>query len=273
MIKSYECNPDYNVRFSKYVGVNHEMLKEYSKLYDIYDRIYPEYKIKVQIAKCNVWNIEINSIKSLLESAKINEVEKLLLEDHKNTLQKEAWECCEELYRIYHEELSQVYPNANEFLVKIEGACIGLEKPVTRHNFDFEKYIKLSPTEKIRLRIAQSGMLNTEKFALGRRKRSLKIDIFEKMFLNYRIQILDDCVWHNSNCIRHIFCEELPRGSSDVEEIYEEMIKALNLVNKTYLTWRYRNNLEYYKYPYDFERPSDTSPVEWGSPLYKWKTG
>ena len=164
MIKSYECNPDYHIRSNKDVGVDNDMLREYSKLCGTYSIIHPGYKMKAQIAKCNVWKIEINSIKRLRESARINEMEKLLLEDHKNTLQKEAWECREELYRVYHEELSQVYPDTDEFLEKIEGACIGLEKPVTKRNIDFEKYIKLSPAEKIRLRIAQSCMLKMEKF-------------------------------------------------------------------------------------------------------------
>ena len=93
------------------------------------------------------------------------------------------------------------------------------------------------------------------------------------MFLNYRIYFLDNCINHNKNYVRRIFCEELPRDSPDIEELFEEMTKAMIKINNSFLKWRYKDNLEYYKYPCDFERPNNILPYEWGSSSVYWKTG
>lgn len=272
MIKSYNCNPNWTVHDYD-IHSEYDMLKGYTIFYEVYDRIELEYKIEMLIAKCKVWNIEINSIKMLLESTIINEIEKLLLEDHKNMLQNEAWECREELYQVYHGELSQSNPHAEVFLEKIENVCICLEEPVTKRNIDFDKYIKLSHAEKIKLRIAQSRMLDMEIFALVRRQKSLVIDIFENMFLNYRIDFLQSCITHNDRYIRRIFFENISRDSPEVNKIFEEIMKAdISIAIITY-TWECKYNLERFRYPYDFERPNNVSPIEWGDPTVYWKTG
>lgn len=242
---------------------------EYSELCTKYDKLPPEEKIKVQISKYYVWKVEINSIKWIWKSAKLNDIEKLLLEDQQNVLQKEAWECREEIYRLYHNELPQNYPEAEKLLKKIEGAHVSLEMPVTKRNIDFDKYITLSPMERILLLISQSRMLEVERLAVSRRRKSLKIDEYERPFLNYRLYFLSECISTIPKCITFTFATGFTRDSPEAKEFYKK-IQGLDFP----ILFRDHNfaDKEHYRYPYDFKRPNEVPPDEWKHPNIKWKT-
>jgi hypothetical protein len=264
MIKSYEHSLSSNKASGTISG---EVIK-YSKLYAIYNELPPEEKIKVQISKYNVWNIEINSIKSLHESSRINEMEKLLLEDHQNILQTEAWECRKEIDRIFQEEIPQNYLEADKILEKIKNVYISLEVTTGRRIIDFEKYINLSPVEKIRLLISQKNMIYMEQCALDRRRKSLKLDEYEMLFLNYRINFLSKCALIIHDCIIFTFYKYFKRGSPRVKEFYEEILSSGNYIGGNN---KFRGK-EYCRYPYDFKRPDNVPPNQWGSPNYDWNT-
>jgi hypothetical protein len=249
-----------------YSNVPHNnMLEEYSELCAKYITLPREEKIKVQIAKYYVWKLEITLIKKLLTSKKINDLEKLLLEDQQNLLRKEAGKCREEMHRLYHNELPQNYPEVYKFMEKIEG-YVSLEAPVTKRNIDLEKYITLSPMDRIRLLASQSKILEIEKDALARRRESHKIDEYEKLFLNYRIKILSECIEIISKSITLTFAKGFTRDSPELKEFYREIGRI------SYSDWKFKGK-EYYRYPYDFKRPNEVPPDEWGSPDINWKTG
>ena len=199
-------------------------VKQYSESCAAYSKYPPATKLEVQMIKYSVWNVEINSIKRLLESTKITEMEKLLLEDHQNILQKEAWECRDEAYRLYEEFLPN--PRIYKVLEEEVGAHNSLDLPVTKRNIDFEKYVTLSPVEKIHLLISQQNMLEMEMFALGKRRESLQLIEGEKQFLNYRIKILKKCISIISECITLTFYQYFKRDSPAAIEFYEEMLRA-----------------------------------------------
>jgi hypothetical protein len=266
MIISYRLSNSPNYTIDSY----YDMVKGYSKLCANYNKLPAEEKIKVQISKYHVWKVEINSIKRLIKSEKITDIEKLLLEDQQNILQKEAWGCREEIYRLYHKELPQNDQGADKFLEKIEGEHIILEMPVTKCNIGFEKYVSLSPIEKIRLLISQSNMLEMELFALAMRRESLKMHEYESLFLNYRIDILKKCISRISLSITITFYKEFKRDTPGMEKYYEEILRKGSEI----LHSRYKFlGKEECRYPYDFKRPNEVPTDEWGSPEIDWKTG
>lgn len=244
---------------------NNDMLEEYSELCAKYNTLPREEKIKVQIAKYYVWKLELNLIEKVGKSKKINDLEKLLLEDQQNILQKESWECREEMHRLYRSELPQNYPEVYNFMEKIEGYVI-LEAPVTKRNISLEKYITLSPMDRIGLLISQSKMFKIEMSALARRRESHKIDEYEKLFLNYRIKILYECTERISMSETLTFAKGFTRDSPGVKEFFHE------IGGISYSNWKFKGK-EYYRYPYDFKRPDEVPPDEWGSPDINWKTG
>ena len=268
MIKSY--GKAYGQTQQKYrlVFPYDNKVEQYSDSCAAYSKYPPDTKLGVQIVKYGVWNVEINSIKRLLESTKITKMEKLLLEDHQNILQKEAWECRGEAYRLYEEVLTN--PAIDKVLEEEVGAHNSLELPVTKRNIDFEKYVTLSPVERIHLLISQQNMLEMEMFALGKRRESLQLIEGEKQFLNYRIKILEKCISIISECITLTFYQYFKRDSPAAIEFYEEMLRAgpgLGYTAKIF------PGKEYLRYPYDFKRPNEVPPDEWGSPDLNWKTG
>lgn len=238
---------------------------EYSKLCAKYNTLPSEEKLKMQIAKYYVWELELKLIKKLKNSSKINDLEKLLLEDQQNLLQREIWECMNEMHRLNSTENIQNFPKEYIIMEKIRG-YVGSEEPVTKRNINFEKYITLSPIERIHLLISQSKILDIEKNALARRRDSHKIHEYEKLFLNYRIEILSKCVEIISMSITLTFAKEFTRDSPGVKEFYSE-IRGISYFNRKF------KSKEYYRYPYDFKRPGEVPPDEWGSPDINWKTG
>jgi hypothetical protein len=266
MIKSYGLS--YTDRYSApYLSDNDR--KEY---YEVCNNADVNSKIVMQLAKYNVWKVEINSIKRLRESNRISEMERLLLEDHQNLLQNEAWECGMKIYSLYKDEPPLNFIKENKISGKIGSIDINLEKPIAERNISYERYHTYSYLDKIRLRIAQHHMLKMEQYALERRYKSRKIHTLEYVYLEFRGSILSECIDLNSKYIMHIFYKEIPRDSPELKESYEEIVRA-RLVFKYESDWEHINDFEYYRYPYDFERPDKVSPIDWISPKNDWKTG
>ena len=141
--------------------------------------------------------------------------------------------------------------------------------PVTKRNIDFEKYITLSPMERILLLISQSRMLEVERLAVSRRRKSLKIDEYERPFLNYRLYFLSECISMIPKCITFTFATGFTRDSPMAKEFYKE-IRRLGFP----ILFRNHNfaDEEHYRYPYDFKRPDEVPPDKWKHPNVKWKT-
>jgi hypothetical protein len=153
-------------------------------------------------------------------------------------------------------------------LEKIKNVYISLEVTTGRRIIDFEKYINLSPVEKIRLLISQKNMIYMEQCALDRRRKSLKLDEYEMLFLNYRINFLSKCALIIHDCIIFTFYKYFKRGSPRVKEFYEEILSSGNYIGGNN---KFRGK-EYCRYPYDFKRPDNVPPNQWGSPNYDWNT-
>lgn len=189
----------------------------YDKMKQEYDLYSPSEKIAIQFAGRRVFNLELEAIEKLRKSIKVDELEKKVLKDQQDILQREIWECDSEIYAAY-DNLPIDDPERDKIHKKIEAVDVAIWPyesgiPELRVFVTKPYYESLPPQDKIKACLTRLQILSSRLYAIEKLRKSLrskKVKEYERLYLEKRwITVKEGELSYRD--IRQLYCAELPK--------------------------------------------------------------
>jgi hypothetical protein len=201
-----------------------------------YKKFSSEKRIKIQLAKRNVFNLELDAVEKMRTSRKLNELEKEILKYQQNYLQENVWLCDREIYYLYDNN-----PINKRICKKMEDANVpkwpyiaGI--PTLETKIDFSKY---EPVDAVKALIIIINILKqraeTIEKKLDKSLKLPKINEYERSFLAYRLSCLKAELRINCNEIYNFCYKYVPNDYPYWTELLEEIQDAEIKLDKTSL--------------------------------------
>lgn len=196
-----------------------------------YAKYSSEIKIKIQLAKRNVFNLELNATEKVLSSRKFDKFEEKVIEYHQNFLQEKVWMCERDIYFLY-DNLPENYSYIHKIRKKIEAENVAKwpyesEIPILKIRMTEEEYNALSPQERIKERIMLRNLNKSELHAIEIKQReSEKINQYEKAQLAHYSSMLNISCRSLERKIYQLYYADLPKNYPYRKELKEEMEEA-----------------------------------------------